>query len=239
MSQKTLMQIVKSVAAELNLPQPTVVLSSQYENVLKLAAFVRSTCDDLLAEANWQILQKRYTLTTTNGVSTYAFPTDIERYINGTFFDQTNRWPWRGPLTPTEWEWLKTTNLSTTPFERFRVIGGQIELYPTPGATPITFVCEYISNSYVKDASTGLGKTDFETDSDICLFDHRVVVYGTKLKFLTSVSQDTTAALADYKRALEFSRGTDTPSGRLSLIHSRRIAPLLSNQNYADGSWSY
>lgn len=235
MAQKTLLQLIQTVAAELNLPVPQGAISATDQNVLKLLALTRATCDDLLAEYDWQQLQTRYTFTTTAGVDSYALPADMERFINGTFFDQNNRWPLRGPKTPSEWEWLKVGLSNGAPFQRFRIYGNLFYVFPTPGATPYTFVFEYIANSYVRDA---IGrKMDFTQDSDICLFDHRLVIYGVKLKWKASISQDTTEALADYVRALNFSKGSDSPAPRLSLAPMSAY-PVISNANYPDGSWA-
>lgn len=228
--QKTLINIVKAVCSELNLPQPSAVISSADQNVLKLLAFVRATCDDLIAEYDWQVLQTRYTFTTTNGDDTYAFPSDIERFVSGTFYDTTTRWPMAGSLTSGQWEYIKSMSLASSPFLRFRILGDQINLDPVPGATPITCALEYVSNKFVRDGTTQLTKADFESDSDVCLFDHRVVIYGTKLKFLASISQNTTAALTEFQRALDYAKGTDVPSQRLSLLGGR-ARPLLSTAN--------
>lgn len=230
MAQRTLITLTKAVCTELNLPQPSAVISSTDQNVLKLLGFVRATCDDMVSEHDWQVLQKRYTFTTTNGDDTYAFPTDLERFISGTFYDTTTRWPMNGSLPPGQWEYIKSMSLASSPFKRFRVFGDQITLDPVPGATPVTCALEYISSSYVRDGTTQLTKADFEADSDICLFDHRLIIYGTKLKFLASISQDTTAALIEFQRALDYAKGTDSPAPRLSLLGGR-VVPLLSTAN--------
>lgn len=235
--QKTILKIVQQVAGELNLPQPQVVVSSEDQNVIKMLALARAICDDLLAEHDWQCLQTRQQFTTTDGVNNYAFPTDIERYIDFTMFDSTSRWPLQGSLTPGQWEWLKTGFISSAPFTRFRIWQDRMYLDPTPSSSAHTISIEYISNNYVLDGSTQLPKSDFTQDSDVCRFDHRVMVYGIKLKWLASINQDTTAALVDYNRALEFSKGSDVPSIRLSLTGCGN-SRLLSTANYQDGSWT-
>lgn len=235
MSQKTILQIISTVASEFNLPQPSVVVGSTDPNVLKLLAFARAVNDDLLAEFDWQELQTRYTFNTVNGTPTYAFPSDLERWISGTFFDSTNRWELIGPQTPRQWEWLATWNTQTGPFERFRIFGGEIAMHPTPTAA-YTMLCEYISNYTVLDGSTGAPKADYTQDSDICRFDHRMVVYGIKLKWLASIGQDTSAALVDYRRAVEFAKGSDSPAPRLSLVPNGCF-PYITNANLPVGNW--
>ncbi len=236
MAQKSILSIIQTAAAELNLPPPTAVVSSYNQNTLKMLALARAVCDDLLHEFDWQQLQKAHQLTTSDGVDSYDMPSDFERFINGTFFDQTNQWPLRGPKTPGEWQWLKAGLNNGAPFERFRVYNNKLWLTPVPGSTPLNLVFEYVSNAYVKDGTTGATKSDFTQDSDVCLFDHRLMVYGVKLKFLSSIGQDTSAALTDFNRAYEFAKGSDTPAPRLSL-GPVDACPLISTANYPDGSW--
>jgi hypothetical protein len=233
MAQKTLFQIIQTVAAELNLPQPSVVVSSQDQNVLKLLALARAVCDDLLMEFDWQALNTRYSFSTTTGVDNYALPAGIGRFINGTFFDANNKWPMQGPKTPTEWEWIKASSFNGGPFTQFRIYGDKFYVSPVPGATPYTFNFEFVSSYYVKDSSGTTFKPDFTVDSDICVFDHRTVVYGVKLKWRESIAQDTTTALADYNRALEFAKGQDSPAPKLNLLGSVGYR-MLSNANIPD-----
>lgn len=233
MAQKTLIQLVQTIAAELSFPTPQAVVSSQDANVAKLFASVRAVCDDLLVEHDWQALQQRATFTSVANQEAYPWPSDVQRFISGTFFDQNQRWPMRGPLTPTEWESLKASQLGTSVFQPFRVMGNKLLLCPIPQSSGFTGIFEYQSSNYVRDPGSGLTKPDFTQDSDVCLFDHRVVVYGVKLKWQASIGMDTTAALVEYNRALEFAKGNDIPSQRLSLTGG--CGPrLLSTSNIPD-----
>lgn len=235
MARKTLLSIVQQVAAELNLPQPSLVVTSQDQNILKLLALTKAVCDDLLAEFDWQFLQTRSQITTMEGIENYELPSDMVRLISGTFFDETNRWPLRGPKTPGEWEWLKSGITSGAPFERFRVFNDYLWVTPAPGATPLTFNYEYITNNCFKSGM--LFVNELLSDDTTIYFDHRVVVYGIKLKWLASIRQDTTQALIDYNRALEFAKGSDSPAQRLTLANCDAY-PVISTANYADGSWA-
>jgi len=233
MAQKTLLNIVQLVTSELGFPTPTTVVSSTDTNVQKLLALVRATCDDLLREYDWQALRTSYSFTTTSGVEAYPFPSDEERFVSGTFFDQNSRWPVQGPLTAIEWAQIKVSNLPASPFERYRVFGGKLHLYPVPGTTPYTLSYEYVSNSYCT-SNGGVPQTELQQDSDIIRFDHRCVIYGVKLKWLASVGMDTTVALVDYARALEYAKGADTPTRRLNIAGSSAGVPMLSTANIPD-----
>lgn len=233
MAQKTLLQIAQTISNQIGLPTPQAVVSAPDQNMVKLLALIRATCEDLLQEYDWQVLQKRYSFQTANGIDSYAMPADEERFINGTFYDQTNRWAMQGQLTATEWEQLKVSNLATSPFQRYRVLGNKLYLFPTPGMTAYTFAYEYISNAYCT-SSAGMLQSDLQQDSDIILFDHRMVVYGAKLKWLTSIGMDTITAMSEYARAVELAKGSDVPGRRLNIMGCGTALPFLSTANIPD-----
>lgn len=233
MAQKTILQIAQTITNQIGLPTPQAVVSASDQNMVNLLAIIRSTCEDLLQEYDWQVLQKRYSFQTTSGVDNYAMPSDEERFINATFYDQNNRWPMQGQLTATEWEQLKVSNLASSPFERYRVFGNKLYLFPIPSTTTYTFVYEYISNAYCT-SSAGTPQSDIQQDSDIILFDHRMVVYGAKVKWLTSKGMDTTAALGEFNRALELAKGSDVPARTLNIVGGGIGMPLLSTANIPD-----
>lgn len=237
MGQKTLLAIAQQLAPELNLPTPTGVLASTDQSTLKVLAFVRAVCEDLLNEADWEFLQTQYQFTTTTGVGQYALPTDVTRTTSLTFYDMTNRWVLRGPRSAADWGWLQTRQLVLSPFNQFRIFGGYINILPVPTSTTPTFQFEYISSKFVRDGSNSTLKTDFTQDSDVCLFDHRLVIYGVKLKWYSALGQDTGDVLSDYRRALEFAKGYDTPASKISLIGAATF-PMISTANVPDGSWA-
>jgi hypothetical protein len=233
MVQKTLLSIVQTVCLEMTAPEPQAVISSTDNNVLKILALVRAACDDLTYEFDWNFLQQRYTFSTVANQENYPWPADYVRSIEGTFFDATNRWPLK-IVTPTQWEIINIWNVTASPFERLRVFQNQMWFFPIPAAV-YNFVFDYISSYHVIDANTGAAKLDFTNDGDICMFDYRLVVYLTKLKYFASIGNDTTAALVEYKRTLEFAKGQDMPSQRLSLLPSS--PRLLGVDNIPDASW--
>lgn len=236
MAQKSLITIMQMTARELSIPVPSTAVSSQDKNIAKLMAFVQATCEDLLNEHDWQHLVKRYSFTTVAGQEEYTLPDDLHSFINGTAFDKNNRWPLVGPVSASTWEWLQ--NVPTTgPFEKFRVFGNTLHLSPSP-ADGLGFVFEYISRNYVLDGGmSGTTKGEFTQDSDIITFDHRLVIYGTKAKWLASIGQDNTDTVNEFRRTLEAVKGRDTPAARLTMGRGGGFR-LLSTANYSDGNWS-
>lgn len=234
MTQKTLLAITQQICGELGSPIPSTVITSSDANVQKILAFIRAACDDLTYDYDWNFLQQRYTFNTVANQETYAWPSDYVRALNGTFFDATNRWPIM-IMTPTQWEILNIWNLTASPFVRMRVFNGTMNFFPVPTSV-VTFVFDYISANHVLDGNTGNPKADFTQDSDVCLFDARLITYAAKYKFYSATGNDTTAVLADYERVLSLLKGADTPTPRLSL--APRTVHLIDNSNLPDGSWN-
>lgn len=227
MARKTLLAIAQSLASEINLTKPQQVASSADGSAVKLLALINAACDDLKWEYDWEVLVKRYELTTVDGQSAYDFPTDIDRWLSGTFYDSSRSWDLLGPLTAPQWEYILAQNVVSSPRTRYRVFGGQIHFDPAP--TGFTIVYEYISENYAV-SGTGDEKNTIDQDSDEILFDHRLVIYLAKLKWIESLRGDTTAALNDFNRALEFAKGADVPAARLDARGPCSTSRLLSSQ---------
>lgn len=69
--------------------------------------------------------------------SDYVLPSDFQRAVDDTFWDRTNYWKMRGPLSPQQWQWYKSSNLGYATIYRryrFRRISGatRLSIDPTP-----------------------------------------------------------------------------------------------------------
>lgn len=215
----------------LNLSKPQVVFSSTDDSIVKLTAMMHEAIGDLLAEYDWQFLRREHTITTTSGVDEYPFPTDIDRFISGTFFDRTNRWEIPGSLTAPVWQNVKAWHAGF-PFSRFTIANDRIKFYPTP-ANALSFACEYVSNRVV-NTSGGEPLTEATSDSDIILFDHRLVIALLKLKWLTFLGLDTSAAADDYNDILSAIKSQETPKEIINAAGSCNNYPFIGMHNFPE-----
>lgn len=237
MATKTLLKIVQEVTGELALPTPLAVLSSQDLTIVQLKALVTAAGEELTQHTDWQRLLFVHTFNTVNGQSEYAFPGDVKRIVSATAWDRTNQWPLHGAKDPVAWERLVSGGTSSPPTTHFRLKQNKIELYPTPGVTPVTIAFEYYSSNFIIDGTTGLPKDEFTLDSDYPVFDGRLMVFLTKLKWLETKGFDTRAAAQDYNASLASALGADTPAAPLSLA-GNPTHHLVDVSNVRDGSWS-
>jgi len=163
----------------------------------------------------------------TFGQVKYDMPADFERIVNKTQYNKSNRWSIIGPKDAQEWQWLKSSYITTGPRMRFRLTGDKFTIWPAPSAV-LTMGYEYISNSWVVDAG-GTGKKKFTVDTDTSKLPDRLLILGTKLKFFEIKGFDTSTLLMDYIRELDKFKSTEAAADTLSL--APKYANILLTQN--------
>jgi hypothetical protein len=144
----------------------------------------------------------------------YPLPPDYETITDNTHWDKTKHWQMLGPVDAQQWQWLKSGYISTGPRVRWRILGGEFQIWP-PYNTQEYLGFEYRSKGFVRDAS-GNVKNSFTADTDTTVLDDTVIVLATKLKYFQIKSFDTTALSQDYQRYLSVAKANDKGSATLS-----------------------
>jgi hypothetical protein len=144
----------------------------------------------------------------------YDLPPDYETITDNTHWDKTKHWQMLGPVDAQQWQWLKSGYISTGPRVRWRILGGEFQIWP-PYNTQEYLGFEYRSRGFVKDA-TGQVKNSFTADTDTTVLDDTIIVLATKLKYFQIKSFDTTALQQDYQRYLSVAKANDKGSATLS-----------------------
>ncbi len=150
----------------------------------------------------------------TFGKTKYTLPPDYETIANRTQWDKTKHWEMLGPEDAQQWQWLKSGYISTGPRVRWRILGGKFQIWPIMN-TQEYLGFEYRSKGWA-ESSTGVIKNSFTADTDTTVFDDRVMVLLTKLKFLQVKNFDTTAIMQDYMRYLSIAKANDKGAPNLS-----------------------
>jgi hypothetical protein len=119
-----------------------------------------------------------------------------------------------GPVDAQQWQWLKSGYISTGPRVRWRIIGGQFQIWP-PYNTQEYLGFEYRSKGFVRSA-TGQVLNSFQSDTDTTVLDNTIMVLSTKLKYFQIKGFDTTALQQDYNRYLSIAKANDKGSANLS-----------------------
>jgi hypothetical protein len=144
----------------------------------------------------------------------YDLPPDFETITDRTQWDKTKHWEALGPESAQQWQWLKSGYISTGPRIRWRILDNQFQVWP-PMNTNEYLGWEYRSKGWAR-SSAGAIKNSFTQDSDTTVFDDRLMVIYTKLKYFQVKSFDTTALQQDYQRYLSVIKANDKGAPNLS-----------------------
>jgi hypothetical protein len=148
------------------------------------------------------------------GQTEYDLPPDYEVITDRTQWDKTKHWEMLGPEDAQQWQWLKSGYISTGPRVRWRILGQYFQIWPIMN-TQEYLGFEYRSKAWA-ESSTGVPKNSFTEDSDTTIFDDRIMVLLTKLKFFQIKNFDTTALQQTYDRYLSVAKANDKGAPNLS-----------------------
>lgn len=144
----------------------------------------------------------------------YDLPDDFETITDRTQWDKSKHWEMLGPEDAQQWQWLKSGYISTGPRVRWRILDNQFQIWPIMN-TQEYLGWEYRSKGWARSAANAV-KNSFTQDSDTTVFDDRVLVLYTKLKYFQVKSFDTTALQQDYFRYLNIAKANDKGAPNLS-----------------------
>jgi len=162
-----------------------------------------------------QLASGTYTgVTFTFSQTKYDLPPDFETITDNTHWDKTKHWQMLGPEDAQQWQWLKSGYISTGPRIRWRILGNQFQIWP-PYNTKEYLGFEYRSKGWAR-AANGTVKNSFTADTDTTVYDDRLLVLSTKLKYFQIKSFDTTALQQEYMRILSVVKANDKGSATLS-----------------------
>lgn len=148
------------------------------------------------------------------GQTAYTLPPDFETITDRTQWDKSKHWEALGPESAQQWQWLKSGYISTGPRIRWRILDNQFQIWPVMNTNEY-LGWEYRSKGWVR-SSTNEIKNSFTQDSDTTVFDDRLMVLYTKLKYFQVKSFDTTALNQDYIRYLSVIKANDKGAPNLS-----------------------
>ena len=170
----------------------------------------------------------------TFGQTKYPLPVGYDRITDRTQYDKSKRWEMLGPETPQQWQWLKSSYISTGPRIRWRIMGSEFQIWP------LTSTNEYLSFEYVSTdwarTTAGASLPQFTNDSDTSIFPDRLMVLGLKKKYFEVKGFDTSAYQRDYDMQLNIAKSNDQGSPTLSLA-PRTANVLIGWENIPDANY--
>lgn len=166
----------------------------------------------------------------------YPLPADFDRMVADTNWDRTNHWRNLGTKTSQEWQFLQGGVISIGPRERYRIYNNNLRIFSAI-TTPYNFAYEYVSNYWViPSGETTATQSQFEADSDTCIFPDDLMMAGLKMYFLKAKKLDYSVELMEFTRALSYCKASDVPVPAQSLSPSP-MHQLVGPWSVQDGNW--
>lgn len=235
----TLLQIVQDAAAECSVPRPDTVFNNTDQDVQRLMQMSNREGRDLTKAADWTVLQRLHTITTTASDGEYDLPDDYSRLLRETEWDRSAQRPMEGPVNPQHWQALKSSNFGSGVIDKkFRIFrastgsGRAVFIHPVPTVSSETLVFEYVSSHWC--ASSGGTTSDaWAADADTAILDRDLMTLGLIVRFKRSVGLDFSSEADEYESIFAREKGQDRPSPSINL--NRRIGlRLIGPDNVAD-----
>jgi len=170
----------------------------------------------------------------TFGQVKYPLPAGFDRITDRTQYDKSKRWEMLGPETPQQWQWLKSSYISTGPRIRWRIMGSEFQIWPLTSTNEyLSF--EYVSTDWARTAA-GASLPQFANDSDTSIYPDRLMVIGLKKKYFEVKGFDTSSFQRDYDMQLNIAKSNDQGSPTLSLA-PRTANVLIGWENIPDANY--
>jgi hypothetical protein len=195
----TLKQLINNVLPEIGLPTLSTVVGSTNQTARQALALANRTGRSL-AKHNWRILIKRNVLTTASSADSYSLPSDFDRFIHKTEWNDTTSQRLFGPVSDEAWQEDLSGVVATTVDDRFqiRADGNSQRLFIRPVPTSsenLTFF--YACNTWCR-SSGGQRQSAFLADTDVLLLDEYVFELGLKWRLLRAQNRVYTDEVAEF-----------------------------------------
>ena len=244
MTPRSVLWVVQQAMIEMGLPKPLQVTSSADVTVQQMLALLNRAGAEMVIGYPWEQLTKEYVFNSANATVApdgltliQPLPSDWSYFLDQTQWDRTNHWPLLGPKTAQEWQWLKGGLLSSGPRIRYRVVGGNLELFPGSSVTS-QIAMEYVADTWLADADiANTYYNEVKSDSDEVLFDSWVITAYLKLKYWEAKGLNTAAYTKDFMGVWEARIAKNKGAPVLTLAPRARTM-LIGVNNIPDGSWN-
>jgi len=225
----TVLDIGYKLSDEVGLPRYANLIGNQDQNARRIST---SISDGLLIDAfrdrDWEMLRKPASIPVDSAASdsgTYPLPTDFDRIINDTIWDEVNYNKVRGPVDLREWQEFEKGFAQLAGLELVcRIQGDQtnnvkVMVFYPDDSTVTTVSLWYISNKCVI-SSGGTLKTSISADDDTFLIPSDVVRAASKWRLLRSLGMSFQDERLEYSSLLDDLSANDSGAKK---IHTNRM----------------
>lgn len=189
----TFLDIANNVAVKVRLPELTTCFSSSDRNAKAIKLSIIDSAErDIFRRFDWSFLVKQATITTIADNSDYALPSDYNRSIVNSFWNNTAQRRIIGPLSTQKWAMYQNDAFGVSAIDyvcNIMSVDGvnRVFFIPTPGGDE-TITYYYVSDRYVKDGSNLVAA--FTEDGNETLLDDELVEAGALYRTLRILGLD-------------------------------------------------
>jgi len=176
----TCLSIVQSVCKRVGLDAPTAAVGSTDRQILQIVELCNESGQEIARRYPWTGLLNVGTYATVATETQGALETiapGLDYIINDTIWNRTLRRPIFGPKTPQGWEQQKAFAING-PWSSYRIIGGNIAMYPIPVAGQDCYF-EYISKNWVNVTLVATTSPTWTADDDTPKLDSNLLILDT------------------------------------------------------------
>lgn len=225
----TLKSLVNNVLPEIGLPTLETIVSNNSQTARQALALANRTGRSL-AKHNWRILIKRNVITTASSADSYSLPSDFDRFIHNTEWNDTTAFRLFGPIADDDWQEDLSGLISPTVDKRFqlRADGSSNRLFVRPVPTSsenLTFF--YAANTWCASLG-GQRQSSFAADTDVLLLDDFVFELGLKWRLLRAANRIYKDEFAEFLLELGKWKARDGGMKTLSISGPSEFSPAAN-----------
>ena len=164
------------------------------------------------------------------GKIAYPLPSDLEYFVQRTWWDNTYKWELLGPITAQEKQILKYGIIASGPRSKFYIRNNLMYLNPRPEVNGQLFAYDYFSNAWCQ-SSLGDDQKLWAADTDTYKLDEDCFIQGIKWRFLRAKGLDYAQEKADYEMDCQRVMARDGGSRDLPIAGGTYGARFLNDAN--------
>jgi len=230
------LEIVQEMCRRVGFPVSNTATNSTDPQITQMLSLLNEEGRDLSSRHDWTNLQAEATFTSVATPSQGALATlapGFRRFINETVWNRSQQREAPGPVTPRQYQRLKS-GLASLVDPAWYVRGGNLMLEPAPAAGQ-SYSFEYIDKRWIV-AADGTRKEQFTRDDDTHLLDDDALILGLIWRWRQTKGLEYAEDFTKAERKVSALMGEDGAASDLYL-HAGTYASIGS-PTIPDGNWT-
>lgn len=233
----TLLEICEEALEGTGIDPPNAIIGGD-DLAQQLLRLMHVTGRDIRDKADWQLLVKEATFTTSATEEQAVIATSwpyLHKIIDNTMWNRTQQRRVLGPLSPQAWQSIKARGVVPNATLYYRIRGGSILMPGTPTAGE-TVAFEYRDKRWISDSTGSVLRERFEADNDLVLLSDDTMILGLAWRFRAEKGLEYGEKFREYQDSLSERIGNDKPAETLYLDGAR--SDYLETGQIPDGNWT-